>query len=379
MIRLEQLRELDDQRKLLMPQTNPEDPSQGVNGHATTNHTPIPVEPEPEPESSAEEEEEETSANGRSLRSRRIRGNEKKRKREEEAAARKEKKAKEAAKLKASGPATQLQKLEKQIAQIKEKIRQTEESITETDSDLRETNCQRTKCLGKDRFCNRYYWFERNGMPYGGLPESSTAHYGYANARLWVQGPDKMEREGFLELDPEMKQKYKSFMGMTVLERRAQEEGSTSLYDAHEWGYIDDPEELDKLIAWLDERGVREKALRKELQAWRDPIIACMRKYRDWQQKQLAKRLENAGVRETRISTRNGEREKSMDAEVQRHPCLAWTNSYAMHTLHHIHSRQPKPRAKKGGNKKVSFGEAVTTTGRNGKATTRGGPGSRSR
>ncbi|MGG6495621.1 UNVERIFIED_CONTAM: hypothetical protein NY603_22120, partial [Bacteroidetes bacterium 56_B9] len=71
--------------------------------------------------------------------------------------------------------AKEFKKIEKECTELKERIRLQEEKIAECDSDLREANVQRTKVLGKDRFCNRYYWFERNGQPFGGLPSSSTS------------------------------------------------------------------------------------------------------------------------------------------------------------------------------------------------------------
>lgn len=358
---LEELRDLDEKRKALIPQTfiNGQNPD-GMNGLATTpikEPTPPPVPSSPDSEADSDDEGAPTRK-GRSLRSKRVSANEKKRKREEEAAAKKEKKAKEAAakKEKASGPAAQILKIEKEMERVREKIRESEDNVAETDSDLRETNCQRTKCLGKDRFCNRYYWFERNGMPYAGLPDSSTVDRGYANARVWVQGPDQMEKEGFIDLDGEMKAKYKSFMGMTVVERRQEEGGETILEDAREWGYIDDPLVLDQLMGWLDDRGIREKSLRKELQLWRDQIASCMDKFADWCEKQEAKRMERMEARDTAVRTRHGEKEKTADRDMMRHPCLSWSNTWAMHELEHIHSKPPKPKAKKGkGGKKVAF------------------------
>lgn len=88
----------------------------------------------------------------------------------------------------------QYQRVLKKIDEQKASIEKLEKKIEVVDNDLREADCPRTRCLGKDRFCNRYWWFERNAMPYGGMPNSSTAEAQYANARLWVQGPDEMER-----------------------------------------------------------------------------------------------------------------------------------------------------------------------------------------
>src|SRR5690606_26070997 len=87
------------------------------------------------------------------------------------------------------------QKVLKDIAKLKQKIEAEEADIREIDGDLREADCARLKLMGVDRFYNRYWWFERNGMPFGGLPDSSTADSGYAMGRLWVQGPSENETQ----------------------------------------------------------------------------------------------------------------------------------------------------------------------------------------
>ena len=149
-------------------------------------------------------------------------------------------------------------------------IKKCEEEVAIIDNDLREADCPRTRVLGKDRFWNRYYWFERNGMPYAGLPDSSTAHAAYANGCVWVQGPDDLEREGYIDLPVDLQNEYKAKFNMTVPERKAMEEGETSVFTARQWGYISDPDDLDRLIRWLDPRGFNELKLRKELVTYRD-------------------------------------------------------------------------------------------------------------
>ena len=232
------------------------------------------------------------------------RATDRKRKREEAEAARKEKKAK------ASAPklTKEEQELKKTIAAVealKDKIRACEDQMDLINKDLQETECQRTKCLGRDRFCNRYYWFERNGMAYEGEEGSSTQHYGYANGRIWVQGPDAMEREGFIDLPDKEQQQYKGVHGMTVTERKEEEEGPTPLHNAKEWAYLGEPDSVDQLIAWLDERGNREKGLRKELQTYRDDIVACMRKMR-------------AHLDE--VEAKEGRRRRAGDGDAHQHP-----------------------------------------------------------
>lgn len=287
------------------------------------------------------------AAIGRSLR----RAGDRKRKREEEQARREKEKAAKLEAAKAHNKAAkEFKKIEKECLELKERIKVQEEKIAECDSDLREANVQRTKVLGKDRFCNRYYWFERNGQPFGGLPSSSTASYGYANGRIWVQGPDVMEREGFIDRNPEQQKEYQRYFQMTVPERRDQEEGEIQLNTAEEWGYIDDPDRLDNLIGWLDDRGERERKLRKELTDWRDRIAQYMEAYKNFLDQETAKKLETESEHETRVSTRHKQAE---EAKTHQARCLRWRNTMAESDEGHIHSQPPKPKEKKSHKKQV--------------------------
>ncbi|KAI5361985.1 Putative DDT domain, WHIM2 domain, WHIM1 domain-containing protein [Septoria linicola] len=278
---------------------------------------------------------------GRSLR----RAGDRKRKREEDQARREKEKAEKAEAAKAHNKAAkEFKKIEKECADLKERIRLQEEKIAECDSDLREANVQRTKVLGKDRFCNRYYWFERNGQPFGGLPNSSTSAYGYANGRIWVQGPDAMEREGFIERTPEDQREYQRYFQMTVQQRRDQEEGGVQLNSADEWGYIDDPDRLDNLIGWLDDRGERERKLRKELLDWRDKIAEYMGVYKNFLDQEAAKKIDSEEESTKRVSTRHKLAEEEHAARAR---CLRWSNTMVLDDLGRLHSQPPKPKEKK--------------------------------
>lgn len=322
---------------------------------------------------SSPDPDEDTLAGGRSLR----RAGDRKRKREEEQARREKEKAAKAEAAKAHNKAAkEFKKIEKECLELKERIRLQEEKIAECDSDLREANVQRTKVLGKDRFCNRYYWFERNGQPFGGLPSSSTSSYGYANGRIWVQGPDVMEREGFIDRTPEDQREYQRYFQMTVPQRRQQEEGDVQLNTADEWGYIDDPDRLDNLIGWLDDRGERERKLRKELMDWRDHIAQYMEAYKNFLDQEAAKKLDTEEEPTKRVSTRHKHAEEENANKAR---CLRWSNTMALDEQGHIHSRPPKPKEKKSSKKQAHAeredrgrGVAVPVN-RSGKATTRQG------
>lgn len=265
----------------------------------------------------------------------------------------------------------QFLKVLKDIQKKEELIKECEEEIAVIDNDLREADCARTRVLGKDRFWNRYYWFERNGMPYGGLPDSSTADAGYANGCIWVQGPDDLEREGYIDLSPEMQNDYKLKYDMTVPERKAKEEGPTSVYTARQWGYIDDPKDLKKLIDWLDPRGFNELKLRKELVNYSDKILKYMENrqtYLGISDTEKKPTEETNGVNGTTTTTTTSSKRmatrtrRSPTPEPPQYRCLQWQNTTAIEELGHIHSEPPipvPPKGKRGGNRKKAVVEEV--------------------
>lgn len=173
--RLEELRRLHQERKALQPEPE-KSPSPAPELEALEDSKMTGVDVESDQVADTEEEEEVPQ---RSLRGGLDRVLERKRKHEEEQK-RKEQLAKQPKGTK------QYQRVLKKIDEQKANIEKLEEKIDVVDNDLREADCPRTRCLGKDRFCNRYWWFERNAMPYGGMPNSSTAEAQFANGRLWV-------------------------------------------------------------------------------------------------------------------------------------------------------------------------------------------------
>ncbi|EAT78897.2 hypothetical protein SNOG_13873 [Parastagonospora nodorum SN15] len=243
------------------------------------------------------------------------------------------------------------EKLLDSIEKKKDELRECEANINELDDDLRETLVHRSKVLGKDRFLNKYYWFEHNGMPFGGVPNSSTAEYGYANGRIWVQGPDEYELQPVLD-EPAVSQDRQRF-GFDIPQRKKKEEGDTHLTNSTQWAYYDDPEDIDKLLAWLDERGVRERALRKELQIFKDRIaeyMLIMKKHLS----EPDKVEEEDDESNTRISTRN---KTYVEKETIKDRCLLWTNSIMREENGYNHSEEYEP-PKKGKAKPVKAAKA---------------------
>ncbi len=265
--------------------------------------------------------------------------------------ARKEKAKKAKAEAEKTKKQKEWEKLLNAIDKKKDELKECEANINELDDDLRETLVHRSKVLGKDRFLNKYYWFEHNGMPYGGVPNSSTAEYGYANGRIWVQGPDEYELQPNLA-EPALSQDMERF-GFTIPQRKKKEEGSTHLSKSTEWAFYDDPEDIDELLVWLDERGLRERALRKELQSFRDRIAEYMVKMK----KHITGGDENKEEEEKeevtiRVSTRN---KSYIDKNSVQDRCLFWTNSIMRDEYGHNHyDEYDPPRKARGRNGKTT-------------------------
>jgi hypothetical protein len=340
--RAEEMFKLDIERKIALPLNTPASP---MDAKDTPDVSMADVEDTKDEEEGSDTSEEVKSA------SRKVRKAVKltKRKRDSEVAKKeKAKKAKaEAAKTKQQ---RDWEKLLDDIEKKKDELRECEASIAELDDDLREASVHRSKILGKDRFLNKYYWFEHNGMPFGGVPQSSTAEYGYANGRIWVQGPDELEIQPNLE-EPALSQDMGEF-GWTVPIRKEREEGETHLETSGDWGYYDDPENMEKLIGWLDERGTREKALRKELMTFRDRIAEYMQKMKAHLEKTEDEETEEEEeeVPTTRSTRNRASTAVEKDSEEAQPKCLLWTNSMMREREGYNHSEEYEPpkRAKKG-------------------------------
>ncbi|PWY79729.1 DDT domain protein [Aspergillus heteromorphus CBS 117.55] len=349
---LEELRRLHQERKALQPEPEKS--------------------PSPVPELEALEDSKMTGVDGdsdqamdsdedvpvRTLRGGADRALERKRKQDEE----RERKEQLAKQPKGS---KQFQRVLKKIEDQKANIKKLEDKIMVIDNDLREADCPRTRCLGKDRFCNRYWWFERNAMPYGGMPNSSTAEAQYANGRLWVQGPDEMERVGFIDVPDELEKAYQKEFQTTPAERKKAEEGPTGLTNANEWGYYDDPDAIEKLLDWLDSRGNRESKLRKELLLQRENIAKYMEGRKEYLE-HTSERAESEEPPAKRMTTRN----KAYQDD-HKHRCMRWRNTTALSDNGHLHvdASRPTKRAKRA----TDDPKDLKATNRQGKPLTRQG------
>jgi Williams-Beuren syndrome DDT (WSD), D-TOX E motif len=354
LFRIAELKILHEERRRLQPEKSPTLQPELVE----------PTDIEMEEDASIVDTEDEEPQSNRSLRRGNDRAAERKRKHKEE-----EERRLKAIEAKQTKGTREYQRILKKVEQTKERIAKEEDAIISVDNDLREADCPRTRVLGKDRFWNRYYWFERNAMPYEGLPDASTADAGYANGRLWIQGPDDLEREGFIDVKPEENSTYFRTFQMTPAERKSSEEGPTSVFTARQWGFYENAEDIDMLIGWLDTRGNREIKLRKELSSQREVIARYMDQRKAYLAHQKAEAEEEELLRRqqqpppppttTRMSTRtkphiNNEHRggggggggSSSSISLR---CMRWRNEMAVHELGHKHMEPPVPSRTRGG------------------------------
>jgi hypothetical protein len=154
------------------------------------------------------------------------------------------------------------------------------------------------------------------------------------------------------------------------------------VFDARQWGFYDEPETVERLIEWLDPRGVNELKLQKELKNYRDKIVLHMEKRQQYLHPEQAQKDDEkdeaaAAAAESppqkRMSTRTKHHpEKSATAtELSNvHRCLNWRNYAAIEALGHLHSDQPRPRKARGKAEKVI--EKVIAEERETRSETRG-------
>ncbi len=89
--------------------------------------------------------------------------------------------------------------------------------------------------LGKDRFWNRYYWFERNGMALWRAARQFDGLFRLcAMAVSGCKDPTSSSGEGYIDMKAEYQDEYKAKFDMTVPERKKAEEGATSVFNAHQ-------------------------------------------------------------------------------------------------------------------------------------------------
>lgn len=219
------------------------------------------------------------------------------------------------------------------------------------EAELVKLDCQRMKMLGMDRYCNRYWWLEGNGLrrhrPDGETKDKhkkeevkkedgeedddddEEGDLGFLMGRLWVQGPTEHEAKGYLGLGPEgFAHVWKDESGkllarpadakedepspevkilvnetgvvsdLTIPEKKLVEEFPLPLVDTNSWVYLEKPSDIDLLIQWLNPYGKREMKLIQELKNAHTQISDSMQARTEDLKRDLA--LQNEEVQKLR-------------------------------------------------------------------------------
>ncbi|WVQ83398.1 hypothetical protein IAT38_005539 [Cryptococcus sp. DSM 104549] len=127
----------------------------------------------------------------------------------------------------------------------------------------------RSRPLGYDRFGNKVWWMDAVGS----APMIVDGKVQWGTGRLYLQGAEKGEEEYIRQAAGAVVEE--EVTPEAVKEKRAREEGETRLAPG-EWGYYDDPEQLQNFVSWLNPKGIRETHLIKALRAWRPEMTAGM-------------------------------------------------------------------------------------------------------
>lgn len=163
-------------------------------------------------------------------------------------------------------------KLVQKIEMAQQGVQKCIAALKMAEVELRTLDCQRFRILGRDRFYNRYWWFESNGMP------TDLGRHHYLMGRLWIQGPSDEDLEVFVTGG------MAAYGELSLAERKDMEveDIESQVNGVNDWGYIDDPDDIKELHHWLGTKGLREPRLRKELDSRRAGVEASMiarRKY----------------------------------------------------------------------------------------------------
>lgn len=221
--------------------------------------------------------------------------------------------------------------LKTKIQDRQESLKQIISTINAKDEEIRFSDVNRLRLLGKDRFHNRYWWFEGNGIEdaSGSDEEEGT---GFTMGRLWIQGPFEEEIKFCLTGD--------------IPASKKEVEGEGYLEDHTKWGFLEHPKELGELIKWLNQWGSREHKLKKELIMVLKKIKASMvsrledlgreKELRKEDRKVVKEEDKEGEEKEEENGDSNGKEEEDEFDRVS-----SWSNGYAVSKLGHSHYEGP--------------------------------------
>ncbi|KAI8365402.1 uncharacterized protein BYT42DRAFT_618771 [Radiomyces spectabilis] len=202
----------------------------------------------------------------------------------------------------------------KQKAEDRRKLEEEEKALRKKEEDLerdmRRYTSLRIKLLGRDRFYNRYFFFDN-------ICHTDT----YGTGRLYIQSPSDVDIQMMMERDyatdlPDQPWGRGGGCQFTLelmkaqglqdesqwLERRMLELSGKKEHDPSSdqgwWCYYSEPDEIQALLAWLNPKGHREFKLKNEILKQQTNIMESLKK-----RAEMLSRSESSSKRVTRGKT----------------------------------------------------------------------------
>ncbi|CAG8481173.1 14689_t:CDS:10 [Acaulospora morrowiae] len=198
--------------------------------------------------------------------------------------------------VKSNGNGTEtLESRKRKLEEDEVAIQKREDQI---EKEKRKYSVPRVSLLGRDRFYNKYYYFDNVGA-------AVTEKYGAG--RIFVESPNNFDLEIMTERELQRFNK-----------RRKVEEISgrnAGIDNQTQWGYYDEISQIEELRQWLNSKGIRELSLNSELTSCLQELSSTM-----------GKRQQDMVTSRTSQEVRRSKRTQATLAMLSAQPYMKWVN-----------------------------------------------------
>ncbi|RHZ46786.1 hypothetical protein Glove_606g140 [Diversispora epigaea] len=195
-------------------------------------------------------------------------------------------------------PVTRKRKLEENEIMISKREEQIEK-------DKRKYAIPRVPLLGKDRFYNKYYYFDNIG---------AAVSEKYGTGRIFVESANDFDLEIMTEKEEQRFKKRRKIEEFGI----SRNASNVSVDNQAQWGYYDDIAQVKLLQGWLNSKGVRELSFQNELNA-RLPDISAG----------ITKRQQDFATTHTTQEVRRSKRTQTTLAMLSAQSYMKWSNKLA--------------------------------------------------
>ncbi|CAG8432948.1 9866_t:CDS:10 [Diversispora eburnea] len=173
------------------------------------------------------------------------------------------------------------------------------------EKDKRKYAIPRVPLLGKDRFYNKYYYFDNIG---------AAVSEKYGTGRIFVESANEFDLEIMTEKEEQRFKKRRKIEEFGI----GRNASNVSVDNQTQWGYYDDIAQVKELQGWLNSKGVRELSFQNELNA-RLPDISAG----------ITKRQQDFVTTHTTQEVRRSKRTQTTLAMLSAQSYMKWSNKLA--------------------------------------------------